>query len=53
MLRVIIVDDEQPAREDLRERLNEEHGIEIVAECSNALEAIPAIQRLLSTTDEK
>lgn len=46
MLRVIIVDDEQPAREDLRERLSEEHDIEIVAECSNALEAIPAIQRL-------
>ncbi|WP_145499340.1 response regulator, partial [Yersinia bercovieri] len=46
MLRVIIVDDEQPAREDLRERLSEEQDIEIVAECSNALEAIPAIQRL-------
>ncbi|HHL2558224.1 TPA: two-component system response regulator BtsR [Yersinia enterocolitica] len=46
MLRVIIVDDEQPAREDLRERLSAEHDIEIVAECSNALEAIPAIQRL-------
>ncbi|AJJ64876.1 two-component system response regulator BtsR [Yersinia aldovae] len=46
MLRVIIVDDEQPAREDLHERLSEEQDIEIVAECSNALEAIPAIQRL-------
>ncbi|MGE4801840.1 two-component system response regulator BtsR [Yersinia hibernica] len=46
MLRVIIVDDEQPAREDLRERLSEEHDIEIIAECSNSLEAIPAIQRL-------
>lgn len=46
MLRVIIVDDEQPAREDLRERLSAEQDIEIVAECSNALEAIPAIQRL-------
>ncbi|EKN3363020.1 two-component system response regulator BtsR [Yersinia ruckeri] len=46
MLRAIIVDDEQPAREDLRERLSEEQDIEVIAECSNAIEAIPAIQRL-------
>ncbi len=46
MLKVIIVDDEQPAREELRELLTAEQDIDIVEECTNALEAIPTIHRL-------
>jgi len=34
-LRVAIVDDEEPARAILREYLQQEPGVEIVAECSN------------------
>lgn len=46
MLRALIVDDEQPAREELAELLAEVKGISIAGECSNALEAIQAIHRL-------
>lgn len=46
MLRAIIVDDEQPAREELAELLREVEDLTIVGECSNALEAIQAIHRL-------
>lgn len=46
MLRALIVDDEQPAREELSELLAEIKGISIVGECSNALEAIQTIHRL-------
>ncbi|MFB0975573.1 MAG: response regulator, partial [Tolumonas sp.] len=46
MLRVMIVDDELPAREELRSILADYDGLEIIGECSNALEAIPAIHKL-------
>ncbi|MDR0805176.1 MAG: two-component system response regulator BtsR [Enterobacteriaceae bacterium] len=46
MLRAIIVDDEQPAREELAELLAEVDELTVVGECSNALEAIQAIHRL-------
>lgn len=46
MLRAIIVDDEQPAREELAELLREIEDLTIVGECSNALEAIQDIHRL-------
>ena len=46
MLRVIIVDDELPAREELRSILEGYEDLEIIGECSNALEAIPAIHKL-------
>lgn len=51
MLRVIIVDDELPAREELRSILESytrknDAELEIIGECSNALEAIPAIHKL-------
>lgn len=41
-LRVIIVDDEAPARALLREML-EAHGAEILAECANGFEAVKAV----------
>lgn len=46
MLKVIIVDDEQPARDELNELLTKHASIEVIAQCSNALEAIPAIHKL-------
>lgn len=45
MLQVIIVDDEPLARENLRLQLNQYQTIQIVAECSNAFEAIKAIHQ--------
>lgn len=45
MLRVIIVDDELPAREELRSLLEGYDDLEIIGECSNALEAIPSIHK--------
>lgn len=46
MLRVLIVDDEPLARENLRFLLQDEGDIEIVGECSNAIEAIGAVNNL-------
>ncbi|MCD1124687.1 two-component system response regulator BtsR [Jinshanibacter sp. LJY008] len=46
MLRAIIVDDEQPAREELAELLSEVDDLTVIGECSNALEAIQTIHRL-------
>ncbi|OCG09095.1 two-component system response regulator YehT [Gilliamella sp. wkB178] len=46
MLNVIIVDDELPARENLRCLLENDPEINIVAECNNAMEAIREIHRL-------
>jgi two-component system LytT family response regulator len=43
VLRVAIVDDEIPARELLREYLEGESGIEIVAECANGFEVVKAV----------
>ncbi len=45
-LRVVIVDDEEPARAVLREYLAQESGIEIVAECANGFEAVKAVADL-------
>ena len=46
MLRVLIVDDEPLARENLRVLLQEQPDIEIVSECANAIEAIGAVHKL-------
>lgn len=46
MLNVIIVDDELLARENLRCLLENDSEINVVAECSNAMEAIREIHRL-------
>ncbi|MCE0800608.1 two-component system response regulator BtsR [Buttiauxella sp. S04-F03] len=46
MLKVLIVDDEPLARENLRIMLQNEPDIEVVGECGNAVEAIGAVHRL-------
>jgi len=43
MIRVMIVDDELPARELLREFLAADEDCEIVAECANGFEAVKAV----------
>jgi two-component system LytT family response regulator len=43
MIRVVIVDDELPARELLREFLSADEDCEIVAECANGFEAVKAV----------
>ncbi len=45
-LTAVIVDDEPLAREELRLLLEQAGGVEVLAECSHALEALPAIHRL-------
>ncbi len=45
-LRVIIVDDEEPARMALRHDLMAEDDIEIAAECANGFEAVKAVTEL-------
>ena len=42
-LRVVIVDDEEPARTVLREYLERAGGVEIVGECKNGFEAVKAV----------
>jgi two-component system LytT family response regulator len=42
-LRVIMVDDEEPARRLLREYLEDTPGVSIVAECGNGFEAVKAV----------
>jgi two-component system LytT family response regulator len=42
-LRVAIVDDEIPARQVLREYLDGQPGVEVVAECANGFEAVKAV----------
>jgi len=42
-LRVILVDDEEPARNILRAYLSEMPGVSIVAECANGFEAVKAV----------
>jgi two-component system LytT family response regulator len=44
-IRAMIVDDEPLARERIRQLLDDEHDITIVAECSNGLEAIALLER--------
>jgi two-component system LytT family response regulator len=45
-LRVVVVDDEEPARAVLREYLGREKGVEVVAECRNGFEAVKAVNEL-------
>ena len=45
-IRVVMADDEELARRVLREHLNTESDIEIVAECSNGFEAVKAVNEL-------
>jgi two-component system LytT family response regulator len=45
-LRTIVVDDEAPARAVVREYLEADTGVEIVAECANGFEAVKAITEL-------
>lgn len=45
-LRVVIVDDEPPARLVVREYLANQPGVEIVAECGNGFEAVKAVSEL-------
>jgi two-component system LytT family response regulator len=42
-LRVIVVDDEEPARRLLREYFDEVAGISVIAECCNGFEAVKAV----------
>jgi two-component system LytT family response regulator len=42
-LRVVIVDDEEPGRQVLREYLSVQAGVSIVAECANGFEAVKAV----------
>lgn len=46
MIKVLIVDDELLARENLRVFLQEQSDIEIVGECLNAVEGIGAVHKL-------
>ena len=43
LLRVVIVDDEEPARLALRQGLSMVGGVEIVAECANGFEAVRVV----------
>lgn len=45
VLRVVLVDDEPHAREELRALLDARGDVQVVAQCSNALEALQAIRR--------
>ena len=45
-IRTLIVDDESLARERIRDMIDSDSGIEIIAECGNGHEAIEAIQQL-------
>ena len=46
MLNVLIIDDELPAREELKALLAGVPDVEIVGECANAIEGLSAIHRL-------
>jgi two-component system LytT family response regulator len=45
MIKVLIVDDEPPAREVIRKMLAEDDDLQVVGECSNGAEALGAIAR--------
>jgi two-component system LytT family response regulator len=45
-MRVLIVDDEDPARDLLREYLGREAGVEVAGECRNGFEAVKAVAEL-------
>jgi two-component system LytT family response regulator len=42
-LRVVIVDDEAPARMAVRQDLDALGGVDVVAECANGFEAVKAV----------
>jgi two-component system LytT family response regulator len=46
VLRVVIVDDEEPARMAVRQDLDAVGGVEVVGECANGFEAIKAVTEL-------
>jgi two-component system LytT family response regulator len=46
VLRVLVVDDEEPARALLREYLAAAGGVEVVGECKNGFEAVKAVNDL-------
>lgn len=46
MIRALIVDDEPPARENLRLLLETEEDVEVVAECGSGASAVEAIENL-------
>ena len=46
MLSALIIDDEAPSREELRALLSAEPDVEVLGECSNAIEGLAAIHRL-------
>ncbi len=46
IIRALIVDDEQPARDLINTLLRDEPELEVVGECSNGRDAVAAIQRL-------
>ena len=45
-LRVLLVDDEAPARSLLREYLGAHDGVQVIGECANGFEAVKAITEL-------
>jgi len=46
MLSVLIIDDEAPSREELKALLTAAPDVEVLGECSNAIEGLSAIHRL-------
>jgi len=46
VLRVLVVDDEKPARDRLQQILEDEDGYEVVGEAANGLEALELVSRL-------
>lgn len=46
MLSALIIDDEAPARDELKALLAEASDVEVIGECSNAIEGLAAIHRL-------
>ncbi|HSF99827.1 MAG TPA: response regulator, partial [Vicinamibacterales bacterium] len=43
LLRIVLVDDEEPARLGLRQELEAIGGVEIVGECANGFEAVKLV----------
>jgi len=48
-LRTIVVDDEELARQVLRELLRAHEEIEVITECRNGLEAVKAVAEISQT----